>query len=1126
MEEYAQEILQHAKSVIDTAKVYEVKIEAYSIQGKLFPAINTAMQFLHPIGIEFPDKPTDEDFALALQETQASLSGKTVASLADSPQMQNPELRAALRVLVKVDTPAYLAKPELHRLLVLKEVALCAKYGNTAASAFTYSVYGLMLCGQPDTISTGYEFGQLALQLLSKYQDKEYEARVLVVVHHFITHWKEPATATLKPLLQAYTSGLDSGDLAFAGYAAFMYGFHAYISGQELTKLANEFAIYEVALEKINQKTALNYNNIYYQSVLNLIDSKTIPWELVGAIYDETVMLSLHERTNDGTALWHLFVNKLMLSYLFQAFDLAVEYALKAKKYSVSGYAMMNIPLLNFYDSLLQLSLFSSSLPDEKQRILQQVLENQQIMQQWAHRAPMNHQHKYDLVDAEKCRVLGQKTQAIELYDKAIAGAKENQYIQEEALANELAAKFYLDWGKDKVAAGYMHEAYNCYAKWGAKAKTDDLEKRYPQLLALILATQKNTIPISETYIQSIDKSSFINQSIQTTRSSSTVCEALDFASLLKATQALSKEIQLKDLISTLLQILLENAGAEKAALVFFKDNILNLEAIATKELGVTHLSIPYETSVDIPKTLINFVKNSLTTVVLDNATIQNDFLADEYLIQEKPYSLLCIPILNQAKLIGLLYLENKLAIGAFTRERLEVINLLCSQTVISLENAQLHAQEKEKSYHLEQSQKRLKLLIQQTPVAVIEWDTDFNFQAWNPAAEKIFGYQAWEILGQHFCWIVPEEYRLYVDDIATQILAQNGGSHAINENLRKDGRHIFCEWFNAPIFNQNGQVCGGVSMVLDITGRKQAEEAVIEKSQELEQALQELNKAQLQMVQNEKMATLGNLVAGVAHEVNNPIGFLKGSISNAEEYIKDLFAHIECYQENYPNPEEELSEHAEDIDLEFISEDLPKLLSSMRLATERITDISNSLRTFSRADTSQKVACNIHEGIDSTILILKYRLKANDKRPAIEVIKEYGNLPPITCFLGQLNQVFMNIIANAIDALDTASQGKTFAEIKENPHKITIKTEVSSDESSCYIRIKDNGTGISEMVRERIFDNLFTTKGVGKGTGLGLAIARAIIEETHGGKISCNSKVGEGTEFLIQLPIRILLES
>ena len=288
----------------------------------------------------------------------------------------------------------------------------------------------------------------------------------------------------------------------------------------------------------------------------------------------------------------------------------------------------------------------------------------------------------------------------------------------------------------------------------------------------------------------------------------------------------------------------------------------------------------------------------------------------------------------------------------------------------------------------------------------------------------------------------------------------------------------------------------------------------------QLTETLEQLQKTQIQLLQSEKMATLGNLVAGVAHEVNNPIGFLNGSISNVEEYIQDLFEHINCYQENYPAPDNAIVEHAEKIDLAYITEDLPKLVNSMKLSSERIIDISNSLRIFSRADTSEKVACDIHESIDSTILILKYRLKANDKRSEIEIIKEYGELPPAKCFLGQLNQVFMNIIANAIDALDSLSQGKSSPQIEANPHQIIINTQVHPENDTVLISIKDNGVGIPKTVQERIFDHLFTTKGVGKGTGLGLAIAQQIVEENHNGKLSCNSTVGEGTEFIIQLPI------
>ncbi|MGB3653147.1 MAG: ATP-binding protein, partial [Rivularia sp. (in: cyanobacteria)] len=582
--------------------------------------------------------------------------------------------------------------------------------------------------------------------------------------------------------------------------------------------------------------------------------------------------------------------------------------------------------------------------------------------------------------------------------------------------------------------------------------------------------------------------------------------------SILQATQALSSKIKLDDLISKLLQIVIENAGAEKAALIFLKEDNLSLEAIATKDSGVTHLSIPYETSRDIPNTVINYVKRSLKTVVLDNATVENNFIADEYLIQQQPKSLLCTPILDRGKLVGLLYLDNKLIIGAFTRERLEVINLLCTQAAISLENARLYKAQQE-------TNTLLNSLLQTIPDFFFAKDLQGRHIAVNSNLAKFFGKSIADVIGKTDAQLLPPEVAEPImakdREIITKEMTQN-----FEEVVPTDGVNCTYLTIKEPLRDSQGTTIGLIGITRNITDRKQTESAVIEKSQELEKALKELSLAQLQMVQNEKMATLGNLVAGVAHEVNNPIGFLTGSISNAEEYIKDLFTHIECYQENYPTPKEEVIENAEDIDLEYLTEDLPKLLNSMRLATERIKDISTSLRTFSRADTSEKVACNIHEGIDSTILILKYRLKANDKRPAIEVIKEYGNLPLIKCFLGQLNQVFMNIIANAIDALDTVGEGKTFAEIEANPHTITVRTAVREENNTVLIKFQDNGSGMPESVRERIFDNLFTTKGVGKGTGLGLAIAQQIVEETHAGKLSCNSVVGEGTEFVIELPI------
>ncbi|MEG4583937.1 response regulator [Microcoleus sp. MOSTC5] len=298
----------------------------------------------------------------------------------------------------------------------------------------------------------------------------------------------------------------------------------------------------------------------------------------------------------------------------------------------------------------------------------------------------------------------------------------------------------------------------------------------------------------------------------------------------------------------------------------------------------------------------------------------------------------------------------------------------------------------------------------------------------------------------------------------------------------------------------------------------QQMNEALEKANQELKEQYSQLQQAQLQVIQSEKMSALGNLVAGVAHEINNPVGFIYGNLDQAGQALQDLIEHLKLYGDRAT--ETDINNHAAEIELDYLLEDVPKMIDSMKVGCDRIKSISTSLRTFSRADRDFPVKANLHEGIDSTILILKHRLKASEFRPEIEVITNYEDIPEIKCFLGQLNQVFMNILANGIEAIEESNHGRTFADIKANPNRITIETELSSDRESVLIRFSDNGIGMTEEVKQKIFDYLFTTKSVGKGTGLGMAIARQIIVEKHQGTITVNSTPGEGTEFILELPI------
>ncbi|BAY27715.1 response regulator receiver sensor signal transduction histidine kinase [Calothrix sp. NIES-2100] len=284
------------------------------------------------------------------------------------------------------------------------------------------------------------------------------------------------------------------------------------------------------------------------------------------------------------------------------------------------------------------------------------------------------------------------------------------------------------------------------------------------------------------------------------------------------------------------------------------------------------------------------------------------------------------------------------------------------------------------------------------------------------------------------------------------------------------------------------------------------------QRTSELSQALDNLKQTQMHLVQSEKMSSLGQLVAGLAHEINNPVNFIYGNLKPAEEHIQDLITFVSLYQECHPQPHPKIQAWMEEVDVEYVAEDLPKLLNSLKLGSDRIRQLVLSLRNFSRLDESELKPADIHAGIDSTLLILQHRLKASPEHPTIQVIKDYGKLPMVECYPSQINQVVMNLLSNAIDALEESRVNST--------PKITIRTCVTNN-NWITIAIADNGIGISEEIRSQLFDPFFTTKPIGKGTGLGLSISYQIITQKHNGKIYCYSTPGQGTEFIVEIPVQ-----
>ncbi len=975
-------ILENAKSLLDRIEVYEIQLSICIAQERFTEAIEICLQTLNLLEVNISSFPTEIHVEEAFANITNLLHEQKIEDLFYLPTMTDAYTLAAMRFLNLLVVPAYQTSLNLFLLTVVSAVQLSIQHGNSSSSATFYSLYGMVLCCISNDIERGYEFGTLALNLLNQLSDKQFHSRTLLFLLAFIMHWKSHPKDSLLLGQSGYQIGLETGDLENTAWNCFHECQTSYLIGQELSELKQKMQARSNVIQQTKHQLQLALNEIQRQAVLNIIGNIENSCYLIGEAFNEEELLPKHQTENSIQVLHCIYLHKLILCFLFGEYSLAVDFSTVAAKYIGGVLGQAIVPVFYYYESLANLAVFFNSSELEQQNTLELIKVNQKKLWEWAHHAPMNHQHKVDLVEAEKCRVLGQPYEAGDYYDRAISGAKKNEYIQEEALANELAAKFYLDWGKEKVAQGYMQEAYYCYARWGAKAKVNHLEKTYPQLLQTILQQQQINLNPKET-IAFLATSSSTRTS---TTGSTSIYNVLDFTSILKAAQTISSSIELDQLIASLTHIILENSGAKKSVLILPQDDTWQVRAITlinhqdnSPDQIQTCLSTQLiDNCQDIPSKIINYVKNTQKPIVIDNCQTDISGVIGEYMLEHHPKSVLCTPIINQGHLVAILYLENQLTSGVFTSERLQVINLLSSQAAISLENARLY--------------------------------------------------------------------------------------------------------------------------------------------QQSQQALQDLQQAQLQMIQSEKMSALGNLVAGVAHEMNNPLGFIAASLKQAKPTLTDIFEHLKLYQSSFLNKSEEIFEHAEEIDLDYSLKDLPKMIDSMSMACDRLKNISTSLRTFSRADQDYKVPFNIHQGIDSTILILKHRLKANEQRPAIEVVTNYGNLPQIECFPGQLNQVFMNILANAIDALEESNTGRSFEEIKSNPNCIKITTSVENNQAT--IAIADNGQGMNEQVKSKIFDHLFTTKAVGKGTGLGLAIARQIIESTHGGKLSCKSVSSEGTEFIIKIPV------
>ncbi|MFB2968579.1 AAA family ATPase [Aerosakkonema sp. BLCC-F183] len=1039
--------LKRAKSNFNKLEIYRIYMNLCMTQGKFIQAVSLGLDGLRSVGIDVPNSQAELLNVISAESEQvaAKLQKRNMESLLDDRECQDDEKRLCMNLIVDLWAAAYLmGDRNWSDWCSFKIVNFTLTYGVVGASAFGYILYGFILaarCQYP----LAYQFGQLGFRLINKLNIRTLFGKVTNIFAHTIGPYQVHLRNNVDLYALSTIACLECGDLIYGVWAIYYRIWARLIVGDELAEVYEDSKKYLLRVQKINDM------NIFYSylslrdTLRTLLDDNEVvaPDEL----FDEALILKAWQESGFNIGIhWH-GTRKLQVLLIQGEFAKGAQLAIENEKTVASCAGFYNIIEHYFYSSLCLAAHYPVASEKEQQEYRKILADNEAKMKIWADNCPVNYLHKYLLIEAEIARLSGQDLEAIDYYDRAIESASENKYIQNEALAHELAAKFWLSKGKQKIAQVYMTDAYYCYLRWGAQAKVKYLESKYPHLITKL---STNTVSNINT----------TNISVSTTSSS---IASLDFGTLIKASQAISGEILLEKLLSKLMKIIIENAGAQIGYLVLHSHTeqgkeegqlLIEASGVVDSDNVAVLQSVPIENR--LPVSIVNYVARTKETIVLNDAVsemqnpkskIQNP--DDPYIKKNKPKSILCAPLMNQGKLWGIVYLENNLTAAAFTPNSLEVLQLLSGQAAIAIANAKLYAEVKQ--------------------------------------AEKLLA-----------------EY---------------------NRTL---------------------------------------EIQVAERTQELSQALENLKATQEELIQSEKMAALGQLVAGVAHEVNTPLGAIRSSVENIAEFMNSSLQKLpEFFQQLSPERQRDFFALLQNstqqttalsskerrsfkralvsqlnsynvanadtvadtlVDLgiyENLEPFLPLLkdpesqkvlntayqLASVQKSTQTITTATNraakivfALKSYARYDHSgQKLRTNITDGIETVLTLYHNQLKHG-----VEVVRNYdASLPTVLCYPDELNQVWTNLIHNALQAMHNNG---------------TLTINVTAQDSCLNISITDSGTGIPPEIMPRIFEPFFTTKPAGEGSGLGLNIVQKIIDK-HEGKIWVDSVPGK-TKFTVSLPI------
>jgi predicted ATPase/signal transduction histidine kinase/GAF domain-containing protein len=1089
-------VLAQSRAPLDRVKSYETMIQFHALQKRYPQAISLGLEILKQLGINLSPQPDRLVLLRELTLTKIALWGKSNDRLFNLPETVAPEKIAPMRILDLLQSPAFFCSQELMAVLSLVGIRLTLRDGNTSWAASFYAVYCIINSGLGD-LNQADRFSQLVTMLADRFADLSLITRLRVVVACYVQPWHEPLRTTIPLLDEGIRMAIESGNLQYIGLNAAMSIANRLFGGIPLAEIIDLIPKTAELVTQSNDENSQQFFEMLKQTIFNLHTPSSQPIEILKG-QDRLSLISHWQASNEDLILSNMYGLQTVLAYHFEDIPTALLYADAQLPYEYAVTSSYLITQVWTFDALTRLAAYPSSTKRIQQQLLDRVKKTQHQLGKRARSMPANFQHQYDLVAAEKCRVLGDFTQAIDLYDQAISGAKTNEFIQVEALANELAAKFYLGWGKDKIADIYMQSAYHCYLRWGARAKTAQLEQCYPQLLAPIIQAQQtefNPLVTLAKITDSVSKDLLHNQGI-----------TFDLTSVIQSAQALSSTIDLEELIKQLSQIILHNSGAESCILALpnLQDQWqISRSSLVDRELITTQLPQTLGDSNEYPANLIYWVKNTQTTIIFD-ARLPIE-IPDLYLLKHQPQSVFCLPIVKQEKVLGVLYLEHRHTPDIFTDNKKTVVTFLCNQAAIALNNAKLYqvsqqatANIKLKQIHLEQSlhdrqvmevalresEQCYQKLSDNIPGVIYQFriasDGSISYPYISSGSWELFQLMPTAVMADANCAIElmhPDdilEFQRLIAESAQNMTPKLWEGRAI----LKSGEIKWIKSVSRPELQSDGSIIWD-GVMLDITERQQAQLNLNLMNEQLELTINELQGAT--RLKDEFLATM-------SHELRTPLNAILGMSESLQE---EIFGAINARQLNAILTIEQSGQHL----LELIND----VLDVSKISAGKLE--------------LYVMPVNIAELCKSSLILVRQQALA--KQIQIDTYLP-ADLDQILVDERRLRQVLINLLSNAIKF--TAPGGQVELSVVVTAPGVSHH---SAGYSVCFA-VNDTGIGIASTDLPKLFqpfiqiDSNLNRKYA--GTGLGLVLVKQIVE-LHGGYVTIYSEVDKGSCFSVVIP-------